>query len=442
MSRLNIAMLSTQDSQEQQEKVQLAQDHLEVLGQQVEDDMLQAQQAQIQSDQEDAAVEDALQATEDLLEEQQAAQELSEQEQEQEQTSVAVESIQRNAKNILKSIGMEAGELTTHNYVDAQAKGTGEAAKVTASTIGAYVKKIWEAIKAAWFRIVDAIKLFFKNIFNASVGLKKRALAIKEAAKSLKGKAIPADASFDAPESVKANMRMDYKALPASTFDKGLAKQNAVMNDFIEKLTSEYALSKYEAGISELTPKVVESTAKRNQINVGQFKEQERLISDAIFKTLEPVFVFFPQKKDGVIGTPGFISDRVITIDTRGLKAGVESIDGSGDLKGQHDPLELHQIERVSDIVAKQMDEYKGLDKAAENFKKFSKEIEKVQTDLVNQKTDVPFLERKLQSAVAGGATRLFMNVVKTVATQGRIIDMQVNKAAIDWCAASLKLYK
>lgn len=440
MTRLNIAMLATENNEVQQEPVQLAQDHLEVLGQQVEDDLLQAQQAQIQSDKQDAAVEDALQATEDLYEEQQAAQELSENEQG--QTKVAVESIQRNAKNILKSIGMEANALTTHNYVDAQSKGAGEDAKLTASTIGDFIKKIWEAIKAAWFKIVDAIKAFFKNIFNASVGLKKRALAVKDAAKSLKGKTIPSDASFDAPESVKVNMRMDHKALPASTFDKGLAKQNSVMNDFIEKLTSDYALSRYESGISEVIPKIVEGVAKRGQLDLGQGKEREKAIGEAISRTLEPVLVFFPQKKGDEMGTPAFISDRVITVNTDTLKAGVEVIDGGKELIGQHDPLELHQIETVTDIVAKQMDEYKGLDKEAENFKKFSKEIEKVQSDLVNQKKEIPFVERKLQSTVAASATRFFMNVIKTVATQGRLIDLQVNKAAIDWCAASLKLYK
>lgn len=445
MARLNIAMLSGEDNNQEQVAAQAVEDHLEVLGQQVEDDLLQAQQVQIQSDQEDAAVNDAVQATEDLLEEQQAAEEASERKEE--VTQVALESIQRNAKNILKSIGMEANDLSTYRYkTDEEKKADGktgeEAAKVTSSSIGDFIKKIWEKIKEVWFRIVDAIKGFFKNLFNASVGLKKRALAVKEAAKKLKGKTIPSDAKFEAPESVQANMRMDYTAIPSSSVDRGLAKQNETITKFISNLTSKQALSRYEATVGDLAKSIAENSVGKNDKTLSENqeiqKEQTRLVNLA----MEPILVYFPQKNGIKVGTPAFISDRVITLDTTNLTVGIEKIEGDKDLKGQHDPLELFQVENVCDVVAKQMDEYKGLDNAAEDFKKFSKEIEKIQSDLINQKKDVPFITRKMQAMVAATATRFFMNVVKTVATQARVIDMQVNKAAIDWCAASLKLYK
>lgn len=423
MVRLNIAMLSNEEQGNDQLAVQTADDHLEVLGQQVEDDLLQAQQVQIESAQEDAAVDDAITATEDLMEEQQAAEELAGQGQ---ATQAAMESIQRNVKNILKTIGMEADQTGTSGK---------DTAKATASTIGDFIKKIWEKIKEVWFRIVDAIKAFFKNLFNASVGLKKRALAIKTAAKEHKGKKAASDAKFEAPESVKANMRMDYKAIPAATIDKGLARQNEMMNKFIKNLTSPQALSQYEASIGDTVLKITES------LKIGNGKADSDL-SEAVQRTMKPVLAYFPQVKGTSFGTPAFISDRVIALDAAKLTVTVEKIDGEKDLSGEHDPLEPFQIEAVCDIVAEQMDEYDNLDKVADSFKKFSKEIEKVQYDLVNEKKDVSFLNRKYQAGMAAHVTRFFMNVVKTVATQARVIDMQVNKAAIDWCAASLKLYK
>lgn len=454
MARLNIAMLSGENDDQGQVVAQAVEDHLEVLGQQVEDDLLQAQQVQIQSDQEDAAVNDAVQATEDLLEEQQAAEELAERKEQ--VTQAAMESIQRNVKNILKNIGMEANQVSTYvRNPEEEKKATGtsnssssssqsgaEAAKSTSSSISEFIKKIWEKIKEVWFRIVDAIKAFFKNLFNASVGLKKRAAAVKQAAKDLKGKSIPSDAKFEAPESVQANMRMDYKAIPASSIDKGLAKQNETMTRFINNLTSNQALARYEASIGDVATKMVESVKKISSGKIIASEVENQELEEAIARTLEPVLVYFPQKKNGLLGTPAFISDRVIALDLKKFTATVEKIEGEKDLKGQHDPLELFQIESVADVVAKQMDEYKGLDKEADDFKKFSKEIEKVQYDLINKKSDIPFFERKLQATVAAKSTRLFMNIVKTVATQARVIDMQVNKAAIDWCAASLKLYK
>lgn len=446
MARLNIAMLSGEDQIQQEQVVaQNAEDHLEVLGQQVEDDLLQAQQVQIESDQEDAAVEDAVQATQDLLEEQQAAEDLVERKEE--VTQAAMESIQRNVKNILKNIGMEANDVSAYRYKSdeekkADAKGGEDAAKATSSSIGEFIKKIWEKIKEVWFRIVDAIKGFFKNLFNASVGLKKRAMAVKEAAKKLKGKSIPSDAKFESPESVQTNMRMDYTAIPADSVDRGLQKQNETITKFINNLTSKQALSRYEASVGDLSKSIAENSitnkVKSDEESEEVKKEQTRLINLA----MEPILVYFPQKKDGKVGTPAFISDRVITLDINTLTAGIEKIEGDKDLKGEHDPLELFQIENVCDVVAKQMDEYKGLDTAAEDFKKFSKEIEKIQSDLINQKKDVSFVTRKLQAYMASSAVRFFMNIIKTVATQARVIDMQVNKAAIDWCAASLKLYK
>ncbi len=315
MARLNIAMLAD-DTQE--ETLHIAEDHLDVLGQQVEDDMLQLQQQQAHSDNVHVAIEDAIQATEDLMDEQQAAEELLTRKEE--ATQAAMESIGRNVNNILRSIGMEANQVST--YVSsgegkkAENKDTEEAAKVTSTTIGEFIKKIWEKIKEVWLRVVDAIKGFFKNLFNASVGLKKRAMAIKSAAKGMKGKSIPSDAKFEAPESVISNMRLGHRAIPAATIDKGLARQN------------------------------------------------------------------------------------------------------------------------------EEMSKYKNLDARADDFKKFSKEIEKIQAQLIGQNKEVSFAVRKMQSMVAAAVVRFFMNIVKTVATQARVIDMQVNKAAIDWCAASLKLYK
>lgn len=445
MARLNIAMLSGEDQNQEQVVAQNVEDHLEVLGQQVEDDLLQAQQVQIESDQEDAAVEDAVQATQDLLEEQQAAEDLVERKEE--VTQAAMESIQRNVKNILKNIGMEANDVSTYRYKSeeekkADAKGGEEAAKAASSSIGEFIKRIWEKIKEVWFRIVDAIKGFFKNLFNAAQGLKKRAAAVKEEAKKLKGKSIPNDAKFEAPESVQANMRMDYAAIPSSSIDRGLAKQNETITKFISNLTSNKALSRYEATVGDLAKSIAENSVGSNDKSLQETeqikKEENRLINLA----MEPILVYFPQKNGKKIGTPAFISDRVISLDIEDLSVTIEKIEGEKDLKGQHDPLGLFQIENVCDVVSKQMDEYKGLDTAAEDFKKFSKEIEKIQTDLINQKKDVPFITRKMQASVAATAVRFFMNVVKTVATQARVIDMQVNKAAIDWCAASLKLYK
>ena len=99
MKRLNIAMLG-----EQQNQAEPVQNELEVLGSQVEDDLLQAQQTQTDIDAMDSAVADAEQATQDLEQEQQAAEQATQLPKEQQQA--ALESIQRNVKSILNTIGL------------------------------------------------------------------------------------------------------------------------------------------------------------------------------------------------------------------------------------------------------------------------------------------------------------------------------------------------
>lgn len=442
MARLNIAMLSQQEEQVEG----LAQNHIEVLGQQVEDDMLQLQQQEEESRQVDSAVEDALQAAEDLVEEQQATEELLERKEE--VTQAALESIHRNVKNILKNIGMEANQVSTYRYKTdeekAAAKASEEDTKKTSTTIGEYIKKIWQAIKEAWFRIVDAIKGFFKNLFNASIGVKKRALAIKEEAKKAKGKTVAADAKLEAPQSAVTNMRMNYKAIPPDGLARGLSKQNDTLNMFIKNLTSPQALSVYEKHNEEVVKLIMDRLSKKGKTPSEQEeKEFAKATGESAAEMLKPVMVYFPQvSSDGKFGTPAFISDRVLAIEPKTSTVSIEKIDGYKELEVEYGILSPFQIEETCDVVAKQMDEYKNLDKAAEDFKKFSKEIEKVQYDLMDEKKDVGFFDRKIQATIAARVTRFFMNIVKTVATQTRVLDLQVNKAAIDWCAASMKLYK
>ena len=77
MARISIAMLSEQaQTQVEQTPAQAGQSEIEVVGQQVEDDMLELQEQQAVEDRKDQAIEDAVQATGELEEEAQAAQQI------------------------------------------------------------------------------------------------------------------------------------------------------------------------------------------------------------------------------------------------------------------------------------------------------------------------------------------------------------------------------
>jgi hypothetical protein len=430
MARLNIAMLGEQETQQVQEPVESS---LEVLGSQVEDSIQQAQQSQVEVDQMGGAVEDAQQAAEDLMQEGQAAEDAAELPEQQQQA--ALESIQRNVKSILKTVGLHQAPGFA---MESRSKNTKLALEGVGQDIKEFVKKIWDKIKEVWNRVVDAIKAFLKNIFDAGVRLKKRAMKVKEAAKAAEGKTAAADAKFEAPSSVKNYLRMDHKAIPAATLDKGLKGQNKLAQDIINSLTDEKAISRYGSAMDEFVKASITATSGK-----GDIVENEKAINAAVTRVLLPVTVHFSQEKGDLYGTDAFISDRVITLNKKTGAVDVSEIDGFKEIEEAYEVLQPFQVKTVCDIVIEQMGNYDKIDKALSTLKTMSSEIADTQAKLTKEASaDDKFLVAKTKSYTASMITNAVMNIVKNVSTKVRMIDLQINKAAIDWCAASLKEYK
>ena len=435
MKRLNIAMLGEQQvvTQTQAEPVQ---SELDVLGSQVEDDLLQAQQTQSQIDAMDGAVADAQQAQEDLEQEQQATEQATQLPKEQQQA--ALESIQRNVKSILKTIGF----CNAPGFgMESNTSNTGIALEMTAQDIKDFVKKIWDKIVEVWHRTVDMVKDFLNKIFSGAERLKKRAEKVKEAVKNISGKAVPVDKEFDAPASVKNYMRLAYKPIPAATVAAGLKGQNELNVFLIDGITNAKAISHYESTIGDYI-KVLFNKFKDDRNILDAIKDKKE-VNKTFNKFLDPVMYLFQQEKGDVVGTHCFISDRVVTINLKTQEIGVSEIDGFSDLKEKHDILDPSEIGKLADLVIAQMQNYKNIDKVFSNFKDFTNLISKTQQQLIaadfsDEKNT--FKTREVSSA-ALFEVKACMNLVKTVATKIRMIDLDMNKAAIDWCVASMRLY-
>jgi hypothetical protein len=433
MKRLNIAMLGEQQvvTQSQAEPVQ---SELEVLGSQVEDDLLQAQQTQSQIDAMDGAVADAQQAQEDLEQEQQAAEQATQLPKEQQQA--ALESIQRNVKSILNTIGL----CNAPGFgMESNAENITIALEMTTQDIKAFVKKIWDKIIEVWHRTVDMVKDFLNKIFSGAERLKKRAQQVKEAVKSISGKAAPVDKQFDAPASVKNYMRLNYKPIPAATVAIGLKGQNKLNTDIINSLTNKEAVRHYERTIEIYTENLLKEV-------VNGTKDAVEEIASAYNRVIEPVLNLFPQEKDNLFGTHAFISDRVITINKETAFIDIAEIDGFGDLKDDHDILDPSEISKVADVVIEQMENYRSVDKAFSDFKEFTNTLTKAQENLSKKLmvTSQEYSKIKDITFTSSEVSRLvgkIMQIIKTASTKIRMIDMDINKAAIDWCVASMRLY-
>lgn len=420
MARLNIAMLAQEGSPQ---SGYVAQTHLEVLGQQVEDHLLQAQQNMNNSHQEGNAVEDAVRATEDLHEEQMAIGNIEKYPEQ--GTRAAIESIQRNVKNILKGIGMESVSQTTK--------------PVSSGGIREFIRKIWESIKTAWFRVVDTIRNFFNNLSDGSLKVKERAEAIqKETQVKLDNKSeVKAGSVFEAPSSVKAHLRLNNKPLNPSDLSGQILEQGVRITGIIADIAGQKSIEKYQANILEISKDI--ATSKYTS---------EQAIKDAGFEMVTKTFDFVAKDFNkvvsaGVHSTERFISDKQFTMNLGDFSIKLENTKGYKELESEHAVLSLNDISRTCHAVINTMGQfYKDAEKRIDDFKKFSSSIEELQDKTFKDNLKTDGVNEKTQLAYVSGMVRFFMGVAKTVSTEGRMLDVQVNKAALDWCVASLRLYK
>lgn len=426
MARLNIAMLGEQ-AQEQEVEVQ---SELDMVGEQVEDDLLELQSQQAVEDSKDQAIEDAVQATGELEEEAQAAQQILDQGGEVSQT--ALESIQRNVKRILKTVGMESAAVAMES-----AGSTPKQALIAAMEgIKEVVEKIWEAIKKAWATAVDFVKNFLKKLFDGATKLKIRAEKIKAVASKLKGKNLDrTKEEFVAPDSLKTFMRYDNKPAPEAMLDNGLENMNKIMNDMLNDVVSAQSMSFYKKGLDKVNKAVLETVKEGNDAN------QETMIKAGLTDFVEPLLKHLPQVRGTVAATKKFLSDRVITADITNKSVEIKDVSNEKELTQKHDPLSISVILDVCDIVIKQMKEYDDIEKVTKIFDEFIKTLKTEQGNTASAYGEFDLVQNKIRSMVISGITGGFLNIIKRLATTVRALNFSINKSAIDWCAASVSLY-
>ena len=431
MARISIAMLSAQEqTQVEQTPAQAVQSEIEVVGQQVEDDMLELQEQLAAEDSKDQAIEDAVQATGELEEEAQAAQQILEQGGE--VTQAALESIQRNVKRILKTVGMEQAAVA----MESAGSSPKQALTLSMEGIKEVVQKIWEAIKKAWATAVDFVKGFLKKLFDGATKLKIRAEKIKEAASKLKGKSLGrTEDEFVAPESLKTYMRYENKAVPEAMLDRGLENMNKLMNDMLDDVVNAEAMVFYKKGLEKVNKSVLETISK------GETADQQVLFEEGFKDFVEPLVKHLPQSQGTVAATKKFLSDRVITLDMKTKTIEIKDASNQKELSQKHEPLSIPVVLGVCDIVIEQMKEYDDVEKATKLFDEFIKTLKAEQSAAASNTDEAGLVKKKLQSMLISSLTGGLLSIIKRLATTVRALNFSINKSAIDWCAASVSLY-
>ena len=424
MKRLNIAMLG-----EQAQVAEPVQSELEVLGSQVEDDLLQAQQKIDQESNVDQAVEDAIEATDQLGEEAQAAQEILDNGGE--VTQAALESIQRNVKRILKTVGMEKDAVGMETYRSSPKVSL----EIATEGIKEIVNKIWEAIKNAWNRVVDFVKDIFKRFTDGAYKLKKRAQQVLEEASKLKGKTLGKTGNeFKEPSSLNTYMRYGHKPAPAAGIYNGIVNMNSIMNGVVNDFTSKETLQHYEKSLDVLIKKHVDKI-KRNPAAEEATQQDMEAIFQPVIKHLST------QGGDGKVGTKPFLSDNVIYFSTKDLTVGIEPIMNKKDFTEKYDPIAIPDIIAVCEVVIEQMDEYKNLDQLQTGLDKFTNSFIQKEKEFVKSSEGLPPGQAQVFSYVVSRFVNKIIDILRNVNAKIRVLNLNINKSVIDWCAASLPVW-
>ena len=371
-----------------------------------------------------------MQATGELEEEAQAAQQILDQGGEVSQ--VALESIRRNVKRILKTVGMESAAVA----MESAGSTPREALALSMEGIKQVVEKIWEAIKKAWATAVDFVKNFLKKLFDGATKLKIRAEKIKGVAGKLKGKTLGrTEEEFAAPESLKSFMRYDNKPAPEAMLDNGLENMNKLMNDMLNDVVSAESMSFYKKGLEKVNKAVLDS------VKEGNSADQEKMVNAGLTDFVEPLLKHLPQRQGVVAATKKFLSDRVIAVDITTKSVEIKDASNEKELTQKHEPLSISVILDVCDIVIKQMKEYDDVEKVTKIFDEFIKTLKTEQGSAASASGGADFVQSKVRSMVISGITGGFLNIIKRLATTVRALNFSINKSAIDWCAASVSLY-
>lgn len=418
MRRLNIAMLGDQAQASQVEP----QTELDVVGQQVEDDLLEANEKAQYVSQIVQATDDAVTAADDLDGELQAVSQLPANEN---QRTVAVESIRRNVLRILSDIGLRSTMPAL------------ESRTISVESVGQTIKdaivKIWKMITDAWKAMVAKLKEFFTNIFDASKRLKKRAEALKNEAGKLKQdylivrKADAKSVGYTAPNSVKEYLRGDNKPMAAEKAVIGLKKHSDIINDIVKEVSSPEAFTRYKDVIEQIT-KMAVGIKDADEMN-------EDAVSALIKSAVAPIREIFD---------PGeyrkWFSDKYIVLSSD-KTFGVVDADNRKDLTEEHDPLFITEIKSLCDLTIDQMGEYEKSGNLIKELEKFTSKIESESKSAVSgPDSGGDWALRKSKSQYIAQVIRLIMGAVTSAAIQVRRLDLNLYKAAIDWAASSFAL--
>lgn len=356
----------------------------------------------------------------------------------------AAEAVRVAVEHLCARIGLSASKSIFPSMEDFGDKSSRvRATKYTIENLKETAKSIWDAIIKVFNRAIDWIKNFYRSLTDGSIKLKKRAEAIEKKVKELGSKDIKGDGKISTGGFIK-QLHREGKMAAGSEF-VGKFQVYSVSTNLIKKNLSDFsksgkdAIAKVMAAVSdEAGSKTAIAEAVKTFKALGEMSEAKSS-SNPDFKmdgtTTSELNLWFADKTLYIRVPSGDAAGDGFADSLKDIKVVIAPSSGAKEISEfdkEIAPLGKEEIKKITTLVKKHMDDYKG----------FQDEIKSIEAsrDSIRKGMD------KFKSAV-GGKDRESQRVAKayvSVMTAGissiRGYDIKVCKAALDYCGASLKL--
>lgn len=328
-----------------------------------------------------------------------------------------------------------------------------QATKIAMETIGEYVTKIWEAIKATFARIWESLKTFWSHLTDASKKYAARAKSIVSAADAAK----KSNSSAKDGSSVKAGS-VFAKAGVTTGFQKYLMIDGKMPTDF-------YTLfNKHSGEAAQIATNIFNDsnetvnlvTKSVTLLKEGKIEEADSAMEQAneTFKQITglpkstskeytPPTGFYLVESPLHFGNKAFFAyaisgDGKNTGNATNMKAWVADATGSKapeKLDETIKVLSLDEVKGIANTVNGNMTALQKMDSVMKTLdasikKSMNVTIDKLVQGNVNKvMMRIRFASNNVSAMVTGGVSKV------------RSYELATNKAALDYCAASLKQY-
>lgn len=355
----------------------------------------------------------------------------------------AAEAVRVAVEHLCARIGMPAGTRVMPSMESFGDRSSRVAATMEAMDgIKARAKSIWEAIVKVFNQAIDWVKDFFRKLTDGSLKLKKRAEAITKSAKALGSKTIKADGKISAGGFSK-QLLIDGKAPSAEAFVgafdsyiKRIAGINKSQKSFSEKgkaaVKEVMAAVTAEGKVKEKANdflKIFEVPSGYKESSNSDFKIDDTALYEIDLGLGNKSYYTRIPKAGGDAKDATAVAESL-----KNIKMFVAEKNGAAapeNLDKETSPLSKENVISIADTVKSHMDLYKDFSKEIKSLEESRESVRKGMDKVKNTFSE--------DDRMAARITKTYISAATAGASALRSHDIKTCKAALDYCAASLK---